>query len=79
MASVSGYATRLANLVNIGVFYKAYPDPHTAQGKASASANPEDAEDEAADSGAEEVEPTSEDAGAGNQDMGPPSDELAAP
>ena len=27
MASVSGYATRLANLVNIGVFYKAHPDP----------------------------------------------------
>ena len=41
MASVSGYATRLANLVNIGVFYKAYPDPHAKQGETSASANVE--------------------------------------
>ena len=74
ISSVSGYASRLADMVNIGVFHKAHPDPHAEQGEASASANPEDVEYEAADSGAEEVEPTREDAGAGNQDMGTPSD-----
>ena len=39
MASVSGYATRIATLVNIGIFYKAHPDPHAEQGETSASAN----------------------------------------
>ena len=66
-------------MVNIGVFHKAHPDPHAEQGETSASANPEDVEDEAADSGAEEVEPTNEDAGAGDHDMGTSSDEPAAP
>ena len=28
MASVPGYTTRIANLVNIGIFYNAHPDPH---------------------------------------------------
>ena len=79
MSSVSGYATRLANLVNIGVFYKAYPDPHTEQGEASASANVEAGEDLAADPSPEEAEPTPEDTGAGNQDLGTPADETAAP
>ena len=66
-------------MVNIGVFHKAYPDPHAEQGETSATANPEDAEGEAANSDAEEVEPTNEDAGAGNLNMAPPSDEPAAP
>ena len=35
ISSVSGYATRLAAMVNIRVFHKAYPDPHT-EGEASA-------------------------------------------
>ena len=79
MSSVSCYATRLANLVNIGVFYKAYPDPHTEQDEASASANGEADEDLAADPSPEEAEPTPEDDGAGNQDLGTPADETAAP
>ena len=79
ISSVSGYASRLADMVNIGVFHKAYPDPHVEHGETSAAANLEDAEDEAANSDAEEVEPTNEDAGAGNPDMAPPSDEPAAP
>ena len=79
ISSVSGYASCLSDMVNIGVFYKAHPDPHAEQGETFTSANPEDVEDEAADSGAEEAEPTNEDAGAGDQDMGTPSDEPAAP
>ena len=79
MSSVSGYATHLANLVNLGIFYKAHPDPHAEQGEASASANVEVGEDLAADPSPEEVEPTSEDAGADNQDMGSPADDTAAP
>ena len=78
-ASVSGYATRLADLVNIGIFYKAHPDPHVEQGEASASANVEAGEDLAADPSPEEAEPTPEDAGAGNEDLGTPADETAAP
>ena len=66
-------------MVNIRVFHKSYPDPRVEQGETSAAANLEDAEDEAANSDAEEVEPTNEDAGAGNPDMAPPSDEPAAP
>ena len=65
-------------MVNIGVFHKAYPDPHAEQGEMSAAANP-DAEEEETDSDAEEVEPTNEDVSAGNPDMAPPSDEPAAP
>ena len=79
ISSVSGYATCLADLVNIGIFYKAYPDPHAEQGEASASTNEEAGEDLAADPSPEEAEPTSEDAGADNQDMGTPADETAAP
>ena len=79
ISSVSGYASRLADMVNIGVFHKAYPDPHAEQGETSAAANLEYVEDEVANSDAEEVEPTNEDAGTGNPDMGPPSDEPAAP
>ena len=78
ISSVSGYATRLTAMVNIGVFHKAYPDPH-AEGETSASANTEVAEEMATDPSPEEVEPTNEDAGAGDQDMGTPSDEPAAP
>ena len=78
MSSVSGYAIRLANLVNIGVFYKAYPDPDAEQGEVSASANVEAGEDLATDPSPEEAEPTPEDAGAGNQDLGTPADETAA-
>ena len=33
--SVQGYATRVANMVDLGKFYKAHPDPH---GGASTSA-----------------------------------------
>ena len=51
MASLSGYATRLANLVNLGVFYKAYPDPHLDQGGTSSSAN-------VGGNGAPDVEPS---------------------
>ena len=76
ISSVSGYDTRLADMVNIGVFHKAYPDPH-AEGEASASANTEAAEDVATDPSPEEVEPTNEDAGAGDQDMGTPDDPAA--
>ena len=79
MSSISGYATRLANLVNIGVFYKAYPDPHAEQGETSASANEEAGEDLAADPSPEEAEPTPENVGAGNQDLGTPANETAAP
>ena len=79
MSSVSGYATRLANLVNIGVFYKAYPDPHAEQGEAFASANEEAGEDLAADPSLEEAELTLKDAGAGNQDLGTPSNQAVAP
>ena len=32
MASVFGYATHLVDLVNIGIFYQAHPDPHAEQG-----------------------------------------------
>ena len=66
MSSVSGYATRLANLVNIGVFYKAYPNPHTEQGDASASTNVEAGEDLAVSANPEEAEPIPEDAGTDN-------------
>ena len=79
MAFVSGYATRLANLVNIRVFYKAYPDLHAEQGGASASANEEVVEDLAADPSPGEAELTPKDAGASNQDLGTPVDETAAP
>ena len=66
-------------MVNIRVFHKAHPDPHAEQGETSASANPEDVEDVAADSGADGAEPSNEDVGAGDQDMGTPSDQPAAP
>ena len=33
MASVAGYATRVANMVDLRVFYKEYPDPHLAAGE----------------------------------------------
>ena len=65
--------------MNIGVFHKAHLEPHAEQGETSASANPKDGEDMAADSGAEEVEPTNKDADAGDQNRGTPSDEPAAP
>ena len=35
MASVSGYATRVANMVDLRAFYKEHPDPHLAAGGAS--------------------------------------------
>ena len=78
ISSVSGYASRLAGMVNLGVFHKAYPDPHAEQGETSAAANPE-ADEEGTDAEAEEVEPTTADAGAGNMDLPPASDEPAAP
>ena len=62
MASVSGYATRIANLVNIGIFYKAHPDPHTEQGDASTSTNVEGDEDLAAEPNPSEAEQTPQDA-----------------
>ena len=79
MASVSGYATRLTNLVNIGVFYKAYPDPHAEQGEVSASTNEETGEDLAADPSPGEAEQTPKDVGTDNQDLGTPANETAAP
>ena len=79
MASVSGYGTHIANLVSIGIFYKAHPDPHTEQGETSASANIEGDEDLAAEPSPREAEQTPEDAGAGNQDLDIPSDQTAAP
>ena len=78
ISSVSGYASRLADMVNIGVFHKAYPDPHAEQDETSAAANP-DGEEEETDSEAKEVELTTADAGAGNSDLAPASDEPAAP
>ena len=78
ISSVSGYASRLADMVNIGVFHKAYPDPHMEQGETSAAANP-DVEGEGTDSEAEEAEPTTADVDAGNTDLPPASDEPAAP
>ena len=65
-------------MVNIGVFHKAYPDPHVEQGETSAAANP-DAEGEGTDSEAEEADLTTADADAGNPDVAPASDEPAAP
>ena len=79
MSSVSGYATRLANLVNIRIFYKAHPNPHAERGEASASANEEAVEDLATDPNPEETEPTPEAAGADNQDLGTPAVEAATP
>ena len=38
MASVAGYATRVANMVDLRVFYKEHPDPHLAAGEASSVA-----------------------------------------
>ena len=76
VSSVSGYASRLASMVNIDIFHKAYPDPHAEQGETSAAANPE-AEEEDTYVEAEEVEPTTADAG--NTDLPPASDEPAAP
>ena len=77
ISSVSGYASRLAGMVNIRVFPKAYPDPHAEQGETSAAANPE-AEEEDTDVEAKEVEPTTADADAGNTDLPPASVEPAA-
>ena len=68
----------LAGMVNIGVFHKAYPDPHAEQDETLAAANPE-AEEEDTDVEADEVEPTTADADAGNTDLPPASDEPAAP
>ena len=79
MASVYGYATRLANLVNLGIFYKAHPDPHTKQVEASASANVEGDEELAAERSPKETEQTPQDAGTGDQDLDIPSDPAAAP
>ena len=66
MASISGYATRIANLVNIRIFYKAHPDPHVEQRETSASANVEGDEDLAAEPSPREAEQTPEDVGASN-------------
>ena len=38
MASVAGYATRVANMVDLNVFYKEHPDPHLVAGEASSVA-----------------------------------------
>ena len=78
VSSVSGYASRLASMVNIDVFHKAYPDPHAEQDETSTAANL-DVEEEGTDSEAEEAEPTTADADAGNPDVAPASDEPAAP
>ena len=79
MASMSGYATRLANLVNIGVFYKAFSDPHLEQGRTSSSANVDG-------NGAPNVEPSPgntekspQDIGMGPQDSDIPTNQAAAP
>ena len=79
MVSISSYATRITNLVNIGIFYKAHPDPHTEQGETSASANVEGDEDLAAEPSPREAEQTPKDAGAGNQDLDIPADQTVAP
>ena len=77
VSSVSGYASRLAGMVNIDVFHKAYPDPHAGQGETSTAANPEaDEEDTEAE---EEAELATADADAGNTDLPPASNEPAAP
>ena len=78
MASLSGYATRLANLVN-RVFYKAYTDPHLVQGEASASANVDGDEAPATEPSPRETEESPQDAGAGDQNLDIPSDQAAAP
>ena len=38
MASVAGYATRVANMVDLHVFYKEHPDPHLVAGETSSIA-----------------------------------------
>ena len=77
VSSVSGYASRLAGMVNIDVFHKAYPDPHAEQGETSTAANPEaDEEDTEAE---EEAELATADADAGNTDLPPASNEPATP
>ena len=79
MASLSSYATWLANLVNLGVFYKAYPEPNLVQGETSASANVDGDEDLAAEPSPKETEEAPQDVGAGNQNLDIPSDQAAAP
>ena len=79
MASLSGYATRLANLVNLDVFYKVYPDPHLVQDETSAFANVDGDEAPATEPSPRETEESPQDAGAGDQNLDIPSDQPAAP
>ena len=75
MASVAGYATRVANMVDLRVFYKEHPDPHLAAGGSSSVASAGATGDEG------EAEPGSpKNDGAGSQDAGvsPQAPETAA-
>jgi hypothetical protein len=65
MASVAGYATRVANMVDLGIFYKEHPDPHLAAGVSSPVAGQD------ATGGEGEAEQGSpKDGGTGSQDAG---------
>ena len=65
MASVAGYATRVANMVDLRVFYKEHPDPHLAAGEASSIAGMDTAGGEG-----ETEQGSPKDGGAGSQDAG---------
>ena len=56
LRSVRGYATRVANMVDIRKFYKEHPDPHVAVADSSL-ADPEAARGEEGEAGADKRSP----------------------
>ena len=75
-ASVSGYATRVANMVDLRLFYKAHPDPHLAAGETSLAGEGEVLADER---GPQDGGASPKDAGVSPQDPETASPKAAVP
>ena len=83
LRSVRGYATRVANMVDIRKFYKEHPDPHVAEADSSLI-DPEAAGDVEGEVVAEERSPqdgeaSPKDAGVSPQDLSTTSTKAATP
>ena len=74
LRSVRGYATRVANMVDIRKFYKEHPDPHVAVADPSL-ADPEAAGGGEGEAAADERSP--QDGGASPKDAGVSPQDLA--
>ena len=76
---MSGYATRLANLVNIGFYYKAFPETHPEQGRTSSSTNIDGDGAPAIEPNPKNAKEAPQDAGMDPQNLDTPTNQAATP